>query len=131
MELDFRQIFASRFSETGGSLKVRSAVNPLLWLSALISAPAFFAAVWNPALPFWVASILTFAAVAPPLATLASYFYLLFRDPGKLQSEEYQLRHEALQMIGQNNWPEAVVGLVERVVTPDQLPSPTTLKEGQ
>jgi hypothetical protein len=35
----------------------------------------------------------------PIFATLVAYFIFMFRDPNRLQSEEYQLHHEALQIL--------------------------------
>ena len=79
-------------------LRVRSVVNPMLWLSAVVGLPCLGMGVWarNDS---WLSGILIALGSAPIIVTLFAYVYLLFRDPAKLQSEDYQIRHEALQFI--------------------------------
>ena len=43
-------------------------------------------------------SLLGLGAV-PVLASIVAYFILLFRDPDRLQSEEYRIRQRALQIL--------------------------------
>ena len=79
-------------------LRVKSALNPMLWLCAIISLPCFgfawFARGVEP-----LATVLTGAGLLPVIVTciMAGYF-AVFR-PDKLQSEEYQIRHETLELI--------------------------------
>jgi hypothetical protein len=38
-------------------------------------------------------------AFLPVIFTIAAYFMYMFRDPDRLQSEEYRLRQSALQLL--------------------------------
>jgi hypothetical protein len=85
------------------ALRVRSALNPLLWLCAIIAPFSLFIASQAENLPVLIAALIM--AGAPILTTCIGFFYFLFRAPEKLQSEDYQLRHETLQMIKVSNQP--------------------------
>jgi hypothetical protein len=68
---------------------VRTAINPLLWLVGLTTPIAFFlTAIIGDQMIRLV--LLCFAAV-PVLATLIAYAIFMFRDPDRLQSEEYRI----------------------------------------
>jgi hypothetical protein len=79
-------------------LRVRSALNPALWLSAITTPTCLLAARYFGDAP-WVRVVLVLAALVPPLTAAAIFVYFAIRKPEKLQSEEYQLRHETLQLI--------------------------------
>jgi ABC-type bacteriocin/lantibiotic exporter with double-glycine peptidase domain len=69
---------------------VRTAINPLLWLVGLTTPIAFIlAAIIGDQVIRLV--LLCFAAV-PVLVTLIAYVIFMFRDPDRLQSEEYRIR---------------------------------------
>jgi ABC-type bacteriocin/lantibiotic exporter with double-glycine peptidase domain len=69
---------------------VRTAINPLLWLVGLTTPIAFIlAAIIGDQMIRLV--LLCFAAV-PVLVTLIAYVIFMFRDPDRLQSEEYRIR---------------------------------------
>lgn len=81
----FEQI-AAKAVESGGKLRVRSALNPILWLCGIVSVPAMgAAALTNPA-PGW----LILLASAPVCAAILGFLFLLVVDRDKLQSEDYQ-----------------------------------------
>ena len=95
--MSLNEIVRSSISRAG-VIRVRNALNPLLWLSAV-----------GPALS-WTASYLlrddlvlryAFAALGalPILSAILTYFILLFRDPDRLQSEEFILRQQELSMV--------------------------------
>jgi hypothetical protein len=82
------------------SLRVKSALNPMLWLCAIVSLPCFVLAYFlRGAEP--LDSLLIYIGAAPIAATILGFLYFMVRDPTKLQSEEYQIRHEALELIKQ------------------------------
>jgi hypothetical protein len=83
--------------EAGGRLKVRSALNPILWLCGIITVPALVAFSVMKEPPGWLV-ILTFA---PVIAAILGFFFLLFFDRDKLQSETYQIRKLELEMVQQ------------------------------
>ncbi len=81
-----------------GIVKVRNALASLLWLS-LICLPIASGVAYlfrdDPILKYGFAIV----AAAPILAAIIAYFLFLFRDPNRLQSEEFVLRHHAQQSI--------------------------------
>lgn len=91
------QIVRAGLSRVDTIRVVRTAVNPLLWLVGLTM----------PVLLLVVILVddrvirLVFAGLAaiPVLATLVAYFIFLFRDPDRLQSEEYRIRQRAIQLL--------------------------------
>jgi hypothetical protein len=95
----FEQIIASAQS-AAGRLRVKSALNPMLWLCGIISLPCFgLAYIASGTEP--LATILVCIASAPVICTILGFFYFMIFAPEKLQSEEYQLRHETLELIKQ------------------------------
>ena len=88
-----RDQLLNRAVESGGRLTVKSALNPMLWLSGIITIPTFAAGIWNPNLPVWV----VFIGCAPVVVTLFGFIFLLFFDRDKLQSEDYQLRKRTIE----------------------------------
>ncbi|QYK48440.1 MAG: hypothetical protein KF838_00970 [Phycisphaeraceae bacterium] len=83
-------------SSAVGRIRVKSALNPLLVLCAigmptcLISAGLLDASL---------AKYLVFAAISMPLLTVLCFVYFMLVDPDKLQSEDYQIRKAALELI--------------------------------
>lgn len=83
-------------SEAMVKLRVRSALNPLLWLSGLISVPSIVACIYSTgALQVFFAAL----SALPPVAACIAFAYLLLKDPDKLQSEEYQIQKRVLDII--------------------------------
>jgi hypothetical protein len=76
---------------------VRTAINPLLWLAGIGTPLAFVLALLAGETWFRVALFATGALLLA--VTVVAYFILLFRDPDRLQSEEYRLRQRELTMI--------------------------------
>ena len=83
------------WTSRAGIVRVRNVLNPLLWLCGLIT-PISWAAVYflrdDPVAKY---CLLTFGTL-PILATLIGYFIWMFRDPDRLQSEEFVLRQQEL-----------------------------------
>jgi ABC-type bacteriocin/lantibiotic exporter with double-glycine peptidase domain len=76
---------------------VRTAINPLLWLVGLTTPLAFIlAAVIGDQL---IRLLLICFAAIPVIATSVVYVIFMFRDPDRLQSEEYRIRQRALQIL--------------------------------
>ena len=80
----------------------KSAVNPTLWACFVISLPLFFL-VGNST--GWLAILYFAIACLPVIAFLVSFFFLLFTNPKYLRSEDYQLRAEAMDLIGDKDNP--------------------------
>jgi hypothetical protein len=79
-------------------LRVKSALNPMLWLCGIVTPAGLLASYAS-----WghepLATIAAWLGVAPVAATIVGFLYFMIAGPQRLQSEEYQLRHEALELI--------------------------------
>ena len=73
---------------------VSTAMNPLLWLVGLVSPLALLLSLL--AADTWLRPAMFAVGVMPPLLAIIAYFVFLFRDPDRLQSEEYRLRQREL-----------------------------------
>lgn len=78
-------------------IRVRTAVNPLLWLVGLITPLIFITAIVIDDRPIRI-GLLAFAAL-PIIVTIIAYFIFMFRDPDRLQSEDYRIRQRAIQLL--------------------------------
>jgi hypothetical protein len=79
-------------------LRVRSALNPLLWLCAIVSLGCFgFAICFSGVLRV----LLVATGITPIVFTCLVGGYFAIKNPEKLQSEDYQLRKQALELIQQ------------------------------
>jgi hypothetical protein len=121
-----KTLIAAKAVEAGTRLTVKSALNPVLWLCAIVTVPSFisFGFVMNP--PTWWVAL----AVSPVAAAIFGFFFLLFFDRDKLQSEEYQLKKQSLELI------QEMGDKTPRVMSADDLdalaePSRPMLEEGR
>jgi hypothetical protein len=87
----------SRVPSLAARITTQSALNPLLWLCALTTLPAWAAAPFQTG---WIEIGLFASGGVPVLAALTAYFYLLFIDPDRLQSERFQLTRHQYQLLG-------------------------------
>ena len=83
-----------RLSAIGGKLRVRSALNPILWLCFVISMPGILLLAVVDSFPIWA----VIAILLPIVVACTGYFILLLKDPDKLQSEEYQINKQLLEL---------------------------------
>lgn len=119
---------------SAGVLYVRgTALNPILWLVAVVIGGALIAgwsAGWTSPIGYGAAGLV----VVCVLAALGAYFFLLFRDPDRLQSEKYQLQIKALQMLvpkeGPALDPETVEVLPNPLATDGRNPGADENDEG-
>ncbi|MBP6012037.1 MAG: hypothetical protein KBA31_07405 [Alphaproteobacteria bacterium] len=89
----------SRSSAAVAKLRVRSALNPMLWLCGIFSLPCVVLATVFPNSP--LALPLMALGSVPIVGTVVGFLWFMVKAPEKLQSEDYQIRHEALQLIRQ------------------------------
>ncbi len=96
--------------------KVRSAFTPMLYL-CMVAIPAFLAATkWEQ--DATIRLILICAAVAVAGAGITAYFYFAVKHPKMLQSEDYQLRQESLEIVREKSGMVIVdVSGIERIAT--------------
>jgi ABC-type bacteriocin/lantibiotic exporter with double-glycine peptidase domain len=93
---------------------VRTAINPLLWLVGLTSPIAFIlvAIIGDQTIRL---ALLVFAAI-PVLVTLVAYVIFMFRDPDRLQSEEYRIRQQALRILYKTGGNTEIVDVANQVI---------------
>ena len=121
--MSIKEAIITKVMEAGGRLTVRSALNPILWLCAIITAPSVACLIFVKQPPSW----LPWLAFIPIAAAIFGFFFLLFFDRDKLQSETYQIRKLELEMIHEKGYPSIPAASVE--VIPN--PKPPRLLEGQ
>jgi hypothetical protein len=92
------ELLAKNAGVAGQRLQVRSALNPLLWLTA-VTTPACLYAAFAFRSETAIAIGLLILCAAPVLATIGIAVFFAVKSPEKLQSEDYQLRHETLQLV--------------------------------
>jgi len=101
-----QNLIAAKAVEAGSRLTVKSALNPVLWLCAIITVPSFISFGFNPNPPTWWIVL----AMTPVATAVFGFIFLLFCDRDKLQSEEYQLKKQSLELVqemGEKN-PKAI-----------------------
>ncbi len=69
------------------SIRVRNALNPILWLTMPVPA-IFLTGAWFFRDHAVVLGCLVAMAAVPVIAAIVAYFVLLFRSPDRLQSED-------------------------------------------
>jgi hypothetical protein len=95
MKLD--EIIRAGLSRVDTIRVVRTAINPLLWLVGLTTPLAFVLAAIISDQVIRLAFI-GFGALLV-FATVVIYIIFMYRDPDRLQSEEYRIRQRALQIL--------------------------------
>jgi len=79
-------------------LRVRSALNPMLWLCAIVSLPCFLMSYYFRDYPALSIPLEIFGGI-PVVFTVVGFVYFMIKSPEKLQSEDYQIKHETLELI--------------------------------
>lgn len=93
--MSIRETIIRKISTAGGRLRVRSALNPMLWLCAIVTVPCTIITIQTDDPPVWLGWI----AAAPVVTAIIGFLYLLVFDRDKLQSEDYQIRKQSLELI--------------------------------
>ena len=118
-----RDTIIARASHAVERLSVRSALNPMLWLCGIVTVPSLVVASVLAAVPLW----LEILAVGPVAVASIGFLFLLFFDRDKLQSESYQLRKQALELIEEKGDLHVIdASSIEVISNPDLpvLPAP-------
>jgi len=113
-----REKLITKVMDAGGRLRVRSALNPVLWLCGIVSAPSMISLSFSTTQPLWLIVI----ASAPIFVALAAFIFLLLFDRDKLQSEEYQIRKRSLELIEEKGNPQAIDAVSAVVITNPEAP---------
>lgn len=94
--MDLRNTIASKAIDAGGRLRVKSALNPMLWLCAIVTIPGLiYMGLANKDVPL----LIQLTIVSPVFLSLLGFLFLLFFDRDKLQSEDYQIRKRTLELV--------------------------------
>jgi len=91
-----------------------SALNPLLWLVGIVT-PLSLVLTFLAAEPSKAAFFLGIA-VFPIILLASSYLTLLWRDPDRLQTEEYRLVQRALKMLYRRGANTEIVEVAKDIV---------------
>jgi len=100
MSTDFLSKVVQNTQSAVQKLHVRSALNPMLWLCGIAIPLCLGGAYLFKEFDF-IRNLFAIMGVIPIIIACAGFIYFAYFKPEKLQSEDYQLRHESLQMIQQ------------------------------
>lgn len=108
-------------------VSVKNALNPVLWVCGLIAVPAMVTLGFAPS-PSWVHVSL---ALGPVGVALFAFLYFMFADPDRLQSESFQLRKQALELIEEKGSLAVIeASSIEVISNPDLPALPAPRSEG-
>lgn len=105
----------SKAVEAGGRLTVKSALNPILWLSGIITVPTLLTLGLKPALPIWIAIV----GLSPAILAMLGFVFLLFFDRDRLQSEDYQIKKRTLELTQQKGEDPILINPDDAIENPD------------
>jgi hypothetical protein len=107
--------------DRAGVIRVRNAMNPLLWLS-----PISATICWIAAFIFRDDQVLKYALVVlgalPIIASLVAYFLYFFLDRDRLQSEEFVIKQRALQIVYRKGAGAEIVDAAREIARTESLP---------
>lgn len=98
MTRDVWSVLGRSVTTAAQRLHVRSALNPVLWMCAVVMPLSIIGAYLFRDVPEVRAAFVAAFLIPPITACLGFIGFAIFK-PEKLQSEEYQIRHESLQLI--------------------------------
>lgn len=108
--MSLQETIINRLTEAGGRLKVKSALNPALWLCAIVTGPSVVIAMvlilCGKEVPIWLICLI----FSPIFCAVGGFLYLLIFDRDKLQSEDYQIRKQTLEMIQEKGNKFPIIG---------------------
>ena len=117
-----------RIAAAGARLRVRSALNPVLWLCPIVLLPCLAVASY-PDMPTWLRTVTLILGCAPIVVALWAFVHFVRTDPRRLQSEDYQIRERLLESIQERQAKAGMLAdphLLEAVLKPQQ---PTNQRE--
>jgi hypothetical protein len=117
--MNLGDIFGSAISRAG-VVRVRNALNPLLWTTAVCSVSFLVAALvsHDPVVSYSCVAV----AALSVIVTLGVGVYFAIKHPERLQSEEYRIQHRALQMLYKSGDNAQIVELTKEFIRRERLP---------
>jgi hypothetical protein len=79
--------------------RVKNAFNPLIWILGVFCSPILVAIIWKGSMNTLIIVFVIIIISLLVAVIIFSYLYLLFKDPDRLQSEDYQIRNRAFDLI--------------------------------
>jgi hypothetical protein len=86
-------------------IRTNSAMNPLLWLNGCSLPFTIPGSVWAPH-PINLCFVVL--AMTTTLSAILAYFVWMFKDPNRLQSEDYQLANQRM-LLGDERHPGVII----------------------
>jgi len=108
--------------DKAGTVRVRTALNPILWLTAVVTPTSFFAA-WLAGFDTTIGACLVGLGASPVLVAVASFVWFALQDPDRLQSEEYLLRQREIHILSKSG--EVLVSSETGGLEPNPLLTPS------
>lgn len=115
--MENRESLIARLTETGGRVRVRNALTPVVWLVGVVWAPCCVVLGLNPNPPLIV---FVLPAVVVGVAVFG-WLWLLFFDRDRLQSEEYLLRKQIVDIIEDKASRKAIDASLVPVISRDEF----------
>ncbi|EKO3475611.1 hypothetical protein K6U56_01540 [Vibrio furnissii] len=112
--MDIKDKIAHKAIEAGGRLRVKSALNPILWLCAIVTVPGLGYLIFTEKEVPLLMQIFIFS---PVFSAILGFIFLLFFDRDKLQSEDYQIRKRTLELVQEKGDSFPVIARTLEVVT--------------
>lgn len=102
------------------SLHIKSALNPILWLCAIaIPMLAAIAVYFSKTSFYFIVYTMIFLICVLVFVACGVFVYFSIKKPEKLQSEDYQLRHESIQWMQQKGGDLSFTpASVEQIINP-------------
>ncbi len=94
--MNLKNTIRSKVVEAGGRLRVCSALNPILWLCAIVTVPGF---IYFTTINNTVSLLIELVIISPVIIAVLGFSFLLLFDRDKLQSEDYQIRKQTLELV--------------------------------
>lgn len=112
-----RETIFTRLTQAGGRVYVRSALNPALWLCAIVGTPCLMILGVNPDPHPAVVWIL----VAVVGTAIIGFLTLLAFDRDRLHSEDYLIRRQTLDIIEEKASKKAIDASLVSGIFPDEF----------
>jgi hypothetical protein len=110
--------------EGSTSIRQRNILTPLLWLDGTFSLGSLILATRVEGVIEWYLLVL---GTLPPALTIFAYVWFMFREPDRLQSEEYQNTNRAMTLVSSQSgraFSQADLKIVQNPASTPIPPSP-------
>src|SRR6185295_18725494 len=117
MDDETRDRVLASVKEWGGSIRVKNALNPILWLCGIVAVPCIYALAFSPnphpAIVWVLGGVVSTA--------LLGFLFLLIFDRDRLQSEDYLLRNKTLELIEEKGSKRAIDAATVQAISQNEF----------